>query len=121
MQFPGYWTRYNRCMIDNRVNILSRLRNQKPLVRSALLPDLFEHLPVVVFLADHHHLQLLRVEDVHHLRVAHLEKAPLELLKRSLHRLVESVVDAGGDILRPVKKQVSANATAFKKKKRSSC
>lgn len=60
----------------------------------ALMPAyLLEHFPVIVVMAHHHDLQLLRLEEVHHVHVAHLEEPPLKLLKHSLHRLVKGVVD----------------------------
>lgn len=70
-------------------------------------PYLFELVPVVIHLADHHQLQLLRLEDVHHLHAAHFEEAPLKLLIGSLHRVAEGVLDIGGDKLFPEKTQRS--------------
>lgn len=70
-------------------------------------PYLFELVPVVIQLADHHLLQLLRLEDVHHLHAAHFEEARLKLLVGCLHRVAEGVLDIGGDKLLPEKTQRS--------------
>lgn len=63
---------------------------------------LLEHLPVVVFLAHHHCLQLLWLEEVHHVHVAHFEKPSLELVKHSLHWFVEDVVHTGSYVFFPI-------------------
>lgn len=72
---------------------------------SSFSTDLFEHLPVVAFLAHHHRLQLLWLEEVHHVHVTYLEESPLEIFKHSLHWFVEDVVDKGSHELFPIKKE----------------
>lgn len=79
----------------------SRFRSQTLLWFSA---DLFEHLPVIVVLAHHHGLQLLRPEEVHYVHFTHLEEPPLELFEHSLHWFVEGMVDIGVHKLFPVRK-----------------
>lgn len=67
--------------------------------------DLFEHLPVVALLAHHDRLQLLWLEEVHHVHVTYLEESPLEIFKYSFHWFVEDVVDKGSHKLFPIKKR----------------
>lgn len=90
-------------IVWNQLRISSFLTLLHVKVKTCILADLLEHLPVVVFLAHHHCLQLLRLEEVHHIDVTHLEEPSLELTEHSLHRLVEGIVDKGGYELFPMK------------------
>lgn len=82
-----------------------------------LMPaHLLEHFPVIVVMAHHHDLQLLRLEEVHHVYVAHREEPPLKLLEHSLHRLVEGVLDERCYKLFPIKEpelKCSQNMCSF--------